>query len=77
MLEDDNLCGQLPDIVSYLTSLKALRFSVNQLVGLIPQGLMNLNLSMLDLNDNMLMDPIPMFRDVKAKYSLFLKFFVS
>ncbi|KAM3307589.1 receptor-like kinase TMK3 [Capsicum chacoense] len=68
-LQGNSFSGPIPDTIGGLNSLKELNFNGNQLVGLIPQGLANLNLSALDLNNNKLMGPIPKFRAANATYS--------
>ncbi|CAN4099022.1 unnamed protein product [Withania somnifera] len=68
-LQGNSFSGRIPDTIGDLNSLKELNFNGNQLVGLVPQGLANLKLSALDLNNNKLMGPIPKFRAANATYS--------
>lgn len=68
-LQGNSFSGPIPDTIGDLNDLKELNFNGNQLVGLIPQGLANLDLSVLDLNNNKLMGPIPKFRAANATYS--------
>lgn len=68
LLQSNNFNGLVLDIIGDLNSLKCLSLSKNQLTSLIPQRLMNLNLTLLDLSNNMLMGPIPKVRAIYAIY---------
>ncbi|KAG5606871.1 hypothetical protein H5410_028363 [Solanum commersonii] len=64
-LQDNDFSGKLLDTICDLD----LSLNENQLTVLIPQGLVNLNLTMLDLSDNMLISLIPKYKVANAIYS--------
>ncbi|TXG58140.1 hypothetical protein EZV62_015969 [Acer yangbiense] len=68
-LHGNHFTGTIPESIGNLTSLKDLNLNGNQFVGLIPASLANLQLDHLDLNNNMLMGPIPKFRAAKVTYA--------
>ncbi|CAJ1882934.1 unnamed protein product [Sphenostylis stenocarpa] len=60
--------GTIPDNIGDLSSLRDLNLNVNNLVGLVPQGLGDLKLDKLDLNNNHFMGPIPNFKAAHVSY---------
>ncbi|KAL2506959.1 Leucine-rich repeat protein kinase family protein [Forsythia ovata] len=68
-LHGNRFTGSIPDDIGDLTSLRDLNLNGNQLVGLIPPSLANMNLQVLDLNNNMFMGPIPKFKAVNVTYA--------
>ena len=67
-LNGNKFTGAIPQNIGNLTSLKEINLNGNQLVGLIPETLANMDLDILDLNNNMLMGPIPKFKAAKVSY---------
>lgn len=72
-LHGNGFAGSIPDDIGGLSSLKDLNLNGNQLIGLVPASLANMELQVLDLNNNLLMGPIPKFKSSKVSY-LFNKF---
>ncbi|GER40896.1 protein kinase [Striga asiatica] len=68
-LQGNKFTGPIPGSIGSLTSLKELNLNGNHLVGLVPPALAELSLELLDLNNNMLMGPIPKFKARKVTYS--------
>ncbi|XP_062112476.1 receptor-like kinase TMK3 [Humulus lupulus] len=67
-LHGNKFNGKIPESIGNLTSLKDLNLNGNQLVGLVPNGLANLELDKLDLSNNHLMGPIPKFKAANYSY---------
>ncbi|KDP23101.1 hypothetical protein JCGZ_00527 [Jatropha curcas] len=65
-LHGNSFTGTIPENIGDLSSLKDLNLNDNKLVGLIPQGLADIELDNLDLSNNNLMGPIPMFKAGKV-----------
>ncbi|XVF76103.1 hypothetical protein PTKIN_Ptkin13bG0239000 [Pterospermum kingtungense] len=61
-LHGNQFTGPIPDNIGNLNLLKDLNLNTNKLVGLIPDSLANMRLDNLDLGNNQLMGPIPMFK---------------
>lgn len=61
-LHGNQFSGKIPDSIGNLASLKSLNLNGNQLVGLVPGGLASLELEKLDLSNNHLMGPVPIFK---------------
>lgn len=61
-LHGNSFTGTIPEGIENLASLKDLNLNGNKLVGLIPQSLANMELEKLDLNNNLLMGPLPKFK---------------
>ncbi|GAA0154393.1 hypothetical protein Leryth_014763 [Lithospermum erythrorhizon] len=68
-LHGNQFSGPIPDNIGSLTSLKDLHLDRNQLVGIIPQALANMELRTLKLDNNMLMGPIPKFKSSNVSYA--------
>ncbi|KAK6145746.1 hypothetical protein DH2020_022566 [Rehmannia glutinosa] len=67
-LHGNHFSGKIPENIGDLVSLLDLNLNGNDLVGLIPASLVNMDLVHLDLNNNHFMGPIPKFKAVNAKY---------
>ncbi|KAF4396980.1 hypothetical protein CsatB_019407 [Cannabis sativa] len=67
-LHGNQFNGKIPESIGNLTSLKDLNLNGNQLVGLVPNGLADLELDKLDLSNNHLMGPIPKFKAANYSY---------
>ncbi|KAJ1407486.1 Serine-threonine/tyrosine-protein kinase, catalytic domain [Sesbania bispinosa] len=61
-LHGNKFTGTIPKNIGNLTSLQELNVNSNQLVGLIPESLAEMDLEILVLNNNKLMGPIPEFK---------------
>ncbi|KAE8705787.1 Tetratricopeptide repeat (TPR)-like superfamily protein [Hibiscus syriacus] len=67
-LHGNRFTEKIPENIGNLTSLKDLNLNRNQLVGLIPGTLANMELDNLVLNNNQLMGPIPNFKAGNVSY---------
>ncbi|XP_021769626.1 receptor protein kinase TMK1-like [Chenopodium quinoa] len=67
-LHGNQFSGVIPSNIGRLASLKKLNLNSNQLVGLIPAGLADMELDQLDLNNNHFMGPIPEFKTKNVTY---------
>ncbi|KAI4348885.1 hypothetical protein L6164_009551 [Bauhinia variegata] len=67
-LHGNHFTGSIPENIGSLTLLKDLNLNGNELVGLIPKALADMQLDHLDLNNNNLMGPIPDFKAAKVVY---------
>ncbi|KAK9175458.1 hypothetical protein WN944_027465 [Citrus x changshan-huyou] len=67
-LHGNQFTGSIPEDIGALSSLKDLNLNRNQLVGLIPKSLANMELDNLVLNNNLLMGPIPKFKAGNVTY---------
>ncbi|WJX73783.1 hypothetical protein P8452_57523 [Trifolium repens] len=67
-LHGNKFSGTIPNNIGNLTSLKELNLNSNQIVGLIPKSLAEMDLDSLVLNNNMLMGPIPKFKAANFSY---------
>ncbi|XAR64763.1 Non-specific serine/threonine protein kinase [Bertholletia excelsa] len=61
-LHGNKFSGKIPDNIGDLTSLKDFNVNSNELVGLLPESLANMQLDNLDLNNNHFMGPVPKFK---------------
>ncbi|KAF7805750.1 receptor-like kinase TMK3 [Senna tora] len=68
-LHGNQFTGTIPQNIGDLTSLVDLNLNGNELVGFIPESLANMELKKLDLNNNQLMGPIPLFKTVNVSYA--------
>ncbi|EXC37762.1 putative receptor protein kinase TMK1 [Morus notabilis] len=68
-LHGNKFTGKIPDNVGQLLSLKELNLNGNNLVGPVPQSLVNMELERLDLSNNFLVGPIPEFKAGNATYA--------
>ncbi|OAY40743.1 receptor-like kinase TMK3 [Manihot esculenta] len=68
-LHGNQFTGKIPESIGNLTLLKDLNLNTNRLVGLVPDNLKNMPLQHLDLNNNQLMGPTPMFKAAKVSCS--------
>ncbi|KAL1298835.1 hypothetical protein HN51_043128 [Arachis hypogaea] len=68
-LHGNQFNGRIPHDIGNLTSLQELNLNSNQLVGLIPESLAEMELELLVLNNNMLMGPIPEFKAANVSYN--------
>lgn len=68
-LHGNRFSGTIPDDIGRLTSLRQLNLNRNRLVGMVPSSLADMDLELLDLNNNMLMGPIPKFKSANVSYS--------
>lgn len=62
-LHGNQFTGRIPDNIGNLTLLKDLNLNGNLLVGLIPDSLASMDLNNTDLRNNLLMGPVPKFKD--------------
>ncbi|KAI4300555.1 hypothetical protein L6164_033922 [Bauhinia variegata] len=67
-LHGNRFTGSIPENIGVLTLLKDLNLNGNQLVGLIPKALADMQLDHLELDNNNLMGPIPDFKAAKFTY---------
>ncbi|KNA13118.1 hypothetical protein SOVF_119590 [Spinacia oleracea] len=67
-LHGNQFSGVIPSNIGNLASLKKLNLNSNQLVGLIPASLADMELDQLDLNNNHFMGPIPEFKTKNVTY---------
>ncbi|KAK8554053.1 hypothetical protein V6N12_031031 [Hibiscus sabdariffa] len=68
-LHGNQFTGTIPENIGNLTLLQDLNLNGNQLVGLIPISLANMRLEKLDLSNNHLMGPIPVFKASKVTFN--------
>ncbi|EOY08473.1 Leucine-rich repeat protein kinase family protein isoform 2 [Theobroma cacao] len=68
-LHGNQFTGPIPENIGNLTLLKDLNLNSNNLVGLIPDSLANMRFNNLDLNNNQLMGPIPMFKTPNVTFA--------
>ncbi|OWM82581.1 receptor protein kinase TMK1-like [Punica granatum] len=61
-LHGNSFSGPIPSNIGDLVSLKDLNMNGNQLVGVVPDSLVNMELDSLNLNNNHLMGPTPKFK---------------
>lgn len=67
-LHGNQFSGVIPSNIGSLASLKKLNLNSNQLVGLIPVSLADMELDQLDLSNNHFMGPIPEFKTKNVSY---------
>ncbi|XP_057466586.1 receptor-like kinase TMK3 [Actinidia eriantha] len=68
-LHGNEFSGKIPENIGDLTSLKDFNVNSNDLVGLLPDSLADMQLNMLDLNNNQFMGPVPEVKAVNYSYS--------
>lgn len=68
-LHGNYFTGTIPEKIGDLTSLKELNLNGNKLVGQIPLSLADMELEKLDLNNNLLMGPLPKFKAGNVTYA--------
>ncbi|KAH7855020.1 hypothetical protein Vadar_020348 [Vaccinium darrowii] len=68
-LHGNTFSGKIPENIGDLTSLKGFNVNSNELVGLLPDSLADMQLNKLDLNNNQFMGPVPKFKAVNYSYS--------
>ncbi|KAF9675259.1 hypothetical protein SADUNF_Sadunf09G0013400 [Salix dunnii] len=67
-LHGNSFSGTIPEKIGDLSLLRDLNVNGNKLVGYIPQSLASMQLENLDLNNNQLMGPVPVFKAGKVSY---------
>ncbi|KAJ1379065.1 Protein kinase domain [Sesbania bispinosa] len=67
-LHGNKFTGSIPENIGDLATLKVLNLNGNNLVGLIPDALGNMELDNLNLNNNRFMGPIPNFKASTVSY---------
>ncbi|GAB2273109.1 hypothetical protein Dimus_007915 [Dionaea muscipula] len=67
-LHGNQFSGTIPQNIGDLTSLKQLNLNSNNMVGLVPNSLANMELDSLDLSNNHFMGPLPVFKS-NASYA--------
>ncbi|XP_058204735.1 receptor-like kinase TMK3 isoform X1 [Rhododendron vialii] len=68
-LHGNTFSGKIPANIGDLTFLKDFNVNSNDLVGLLPDSLADMQLNKLDLNNNQFMGPVPKFKAVNYTYS--------
>ncbi|GFZ02527.1 leucine-rich repeat protein kinase family protein [Actinidia rufa] len=68
-LHGNKFSGKIPENIGDLISLNDFNVNTNDLVGLLPDSLDNMQLSTLDLNNNQFMGPVPKVKAVNFSYS--------
>ncbi|KAJ6406761.1 hypothetical protein OIU84_010303 [Salix udensis] len=68
-LHGNQFTGTIPVSIGNLTVLQDLNLNGNQLVGFVPDSLVEMPLEHLDLNNNQLMGPIPNFKATEVSYA--------
>ncbi|KAL9334285.1 hypothetical protein Peur_074424 [Populus x canadensis] len=67
-LHGNSFSGTIPEKIGDLSLLRDLNLNGNKLVGYIPQSLADMQLENLDLNNNQLMGPVPVFKAGKVSF---------